>query len=167
MDTDTIPSILLCVLAITSISDIWGFKFYFFSIFLGPSWRSGCYWTCWTFWTKSECWCWQKSTKPPPWFQSQNECLHLLDYRDRPDLSAPQERTEQMVCLDPSDLLDRVVEVEKPVLLWVSEPSIWVGFKKKKKKKHRNKVGMMLNPSADMWLISVRGWWIYQHNYSV
>lgn len=109
--------------------------------FLGPSWRSGCYWTRWTCWTKSECWCWQKSTKLPPWSQSQNECLHLLDYRDRLDLSAPQERTEQMVCLDPSDLLDHVVEVERPVLPWVSEPLIWVGFFYKKKTEKQKQSG--------------------------
>lgn len=127
MDTYTIPKIhAIYMLRIKNQSK--GTVMSKYNHFLGPSWRSGCYWTRWTCWTKSECWCWQKSTKLPPRSQSQNECLHLLDYRDRLDLSAPQERTEQMVCLDPSDLLDHVVEVERPVLPWVSEPSIWVGF---------------------------------------
>lgn len=34
------------------------------TILLGPSWRSGCYWNCWTCWTKSECWCQQKHQVP-------------------------------------------------------------------------------------------------------
>lgn len=45
------------------------------------------------------------------------DLLDLLDQEDHQDQSAPQERMEQMVCQDPSDLLDRVVEVGKLVLL--------------------------------------------------
>lgn len=158
-----IKMLFICLELKTKVKVLWCLNT---TIFLGPSWRSGCYWTCWTCWTKSKCRCWQKSPKLPPWTQSQNECLcclHLLDDRDRPDLSAPQERTEQMVCLDPSDLLDHVVEVEKPVLPWVSEPSIWVGFFFKNTESEWKWCWI---PQLT-WLIGVRGWWIYHHNYSV